>query len=243
MAESCTQHSLSLLIHISHYTAFFFVYKYPRFLSRILTNLVSKMAYHEGKGGVDMDPRKLYVYALDEATKIVRQVEAEQMDLPTPDTEWTVHDLLQHITYELAWTADIVAGKTVAEVGDKYEGELLNGNVLDAWEHYEAITRTAVESCDMHGIAHLSYSDKTISEYLLEAGNDQLIHAWDLGQAIGVSVDFDEQVAQTLYEQALARREELLESGLFKAPVEVEESAITQTKLLAMLGRSENWNG
>lgn len=165
-----------------------------------------------------MGPKELYVYALDEATKIVRQVEHEQMELPTPDTEWSVHDLLQHITYELAWTADIVAGKTVAEVGDKYEGELLNGDMLEAWEHYQELTRNAVMNCDIHAVAHLSYTDKTVGEYLLEAGNDQLVHAWDLGQAIGVPVAFDEQVSQTLYEQALARKEELMESGLLEIP-------------------------
>lgn len=189
-----------------------------------------------------MGPKELYIYALNEATKIVRQVEHEQMELPTPDTEWTVHDLLQHTTYELAWTADIVEGKTIAEVGDKYEGELLNGDLLEVWEHYQAITRDAVETCDVHGIAHLSYADKTVGEYLLEAGNDLLVHAWDLGQAIGVAVAFDEQVAQMLYEQALARKEDLLESGLFKPPVEIAETASTQTKLLAVLGRSEKWN-
>jgi len=190
-----------------------------------------------------MSPKELYIYALDEASKIVRQVEPEQMESPTPDTEWTVHDLLQHITYELAWTADIVASKTPAEVGDKYEGELLNGDLLEAWEHYQAITRAAVEACDIHGVAHLSYTDKTVGEYLLEAGNDQLVHAWDLGQAIGISVAFDEQVARVLYEQVLARKEEFMESGLFKAPVEVGDTATTQTKLLAILGRSEQWNG
>ena len=189
-----------------------------------------------------MGPKELYIYALGEASKIVRQVEPEQMEHPTPDTEWTVHDLVQHITYELAWTADIIAGKTIAEVGDKYEGELLNGDLLEAWEHYEALTRAAVESCDIKGVAHLSYGDKAVGEYLLEAGNDQLIHAWDLGEAIGVSVAFDEQVARTLYEQALARKEEFMESGLFKTPVEVADSATLQTKLLAILGRSENCN-
>lgn len=188
-----------------------------------------------------MDAKKLYLYALGEATKIVEQVEPEQMELPTPDTEWDVHDLLQHITYELAWTADIVAGKTIAEVGDKYEGELLYGNPLEAWANYEAITRAAVEAADLHGIAHLSYKDTTVGEYLLEAGNDQLVHAWDLGEALGVPVVFDEYIAETLYERALARKEELLESGLFKAPVEVGESANAQTRLLGILGRSKDW--
>jgi len=190
-----------------------------------------------------MDPKKLYLYALDEATKIVEQVEPEQMELPTPDTEWAVHDLLRHITYELAWTADIVVSKTVAEVGDKYDGEFLSGNPVDVWKDYEAITRAAVEACDVHGTAHLSYKDTTVGEYLIEAGNDQLIHAWDLGQAIGVPVQFDEHIAEELYHYALARKVELLSSGLFAEPVEVPESASMQIKLLGILGRSEDWRG
>jgi len=188
-----------------------------------------------------MTPKQLYLYALDEASKVVRQVGPEQMGLPTPDTEWSVHDLLQHITYELAWTADIVQGKTVAEVGDKYEGELLNGDLEDVWKDYEAATRAAVEDCDESSVAHLSYTDTTVGEYLLEAGNDQLIHAWDLGQAIGVPVKFDDKTAQTLYERALARKEEFAASGLFAAPVDVPDSSDMQTKLLALLGRSETW--
>jgi len=188
-----------------------------------------------------MNPKQLYTHALNEATKIVRQVEPEQMELPTPDTDWTVHDLLQHIVYELAWTADIVQGKTVAEVGDKYEGELLNSDQTEAWEEYAVAAQNAVEACSLDAAAHLSYGDKTVGEYLLEASNDQLIHAWDLGQAIGIAVQFDETVARTLYEQALSHTEEFTDSDLFAPPLPVPEGASTQTKLLAFLGRSEAW--
>lgn len=185
--------------------------------------------------------KQLYLYALGVATNVVKQVEPEQLELPTPDTEWTVLDLLQHITYELAWTADIVQGRTIAEVGDKYEGELLNGDAAEVWADYEAVVRAAVEACDEQATAHLSYTDKTVGDYLLEAGNDQLVHAWDLGQAIGVPVKFDRNIAQKLYEEALARQDEFAGSGLFAAPVNVPADAATQTKLLALLGRSENW--
>ena len=188
-----------------------------------------------------MGPKQLYLYTLGEATKVVEQVEPEQLELPTPDMEWSVHDLLQHVTYELAWTADIVQGRTIAEVGDKYEGELLNGDLVEVWKDYEAVARAAVGACDLNATAHLSYADKTVGAYLLEAGNDQLVHAWDLGQAIGIDVRFDETVAQRLYEAALARKEELLGSGLFGAPVDVPAGADTQTELLALLGRSDRW--
>lgn len=188
-----------------------------------------------------MNPKQLYLYAIDEATRVVEVVQADMFELPTPDTEWSVYDLLQHMVYELAWTADVVAGKTIAEVGDKYEGNLLDGTPLQAWRHYGALTREAVELCDERATAHLSYTNKPVGDYLLEAGNDELVHAWDLGQAISVPVVFDEQVAQILYKQALNRQAELVKSGLFAPPLPVGDDANTQTKLLALLGRSETW--
>lgn len=188
-----------------------------------------------------MEPKTLYQYALDEATRVVEHVEAEDMQLPTPDTEWSVHDLLQHVVYELAWTADIVAGRTIADVADRYEGGLLANDPVQSWRHYAVLARVAVEDCDVNATAHLSYGDKPVGDYLYEAANDQLVHAWDLGQALGVPVVFDEAVAQFLYEQALSRSDELTASGLFAAPVTVSESANTQTKLLGVLGRSEPW--
>jgi len=188
-----------------------------------------------------MTVKELYLYALGEATKVVQEVDPEQMEFPTPDTEWSVYDLLQHITYELAWAADIVTGKTIAEVGDKYEGVLFNSDLLGVWEHYEPITRAAVEACDESGTAHLSYTDKTVGEYLLEAANDQLVHAWDLSEAIGVDVDFDEKITQWLYEHALARKDEFTGSGLFAPSVTVPDTSGSLIKLLALLGRSKNW--
>jgi uncharacterized protein (TIGR03086 family) len=186
-----------------------------------------------------MQPKELYLYAIDEATRVVQHVTPVDLQLPTPDTEWNVHDLLQHIVYELAWTSDIVQGRTVTEVGDRYERDLLDGDPVQAWRRYASITRNAVKNCDIHAIAHLSYTDKSVGAYLYEAGNDQLIHAWDLGQAVSVPVVFDENAARMLYEQVRPRGNELVESGLFAAPVVVPETASIQTKLLAIQGRSD----
>jgi hypothetical protein len=62
-----------------------------------------------------------------------------------------------------------------------------------------------------------------------------------LGQAVGVTVIFDEAVARMLYDHMSSRRKELRESGLFGPEVQVPQTANTQTKLLALLGRREDW--
>lgn len=188
-----------------------------------------------------MTAKELYVYAIDQATAVVVQVEPEQLGLPTPDTEWTVRDLLQHMLYELAWTADLVAGKTIAEVGDRYETDLVGTDPIGNWRRYALRVQEAVETCDEAGVAHLSYGAVPIRDYLWEAGNDQLVHAWDLGQAIGVSVVFDETVAEVLYNRAVTLQDQIAASELFAPPVSVPATANVQTKLLAAFGRSEDW--
>jgi len=188
-----------------------------------------------------MTAKELYLYAIDQATAVVVQLEPEQLSLPTPDSEWSALDLLQHMLYELAWTADIVAAMPYAEVGDRYDGDLLGDDAIASWRLYAARAQAAVEAADEATVVHLSYGDRTAREYLWEAGNDQLIHAWDLGQSIGVSVVFDAAAAQVLYQWAAPRSSEFERSGLFAPPVTVTASANLQTKLLALEGRSEDW--
>lgn len=69
-----------------------------------------------------MDAKQLYKNALAQATEIIEHVTPGDYDRPTPNTEWDVHDLVNHTLNELCWTADIVEGRTVAEVGEKYDG-------------------------------------------------------------------------------------------------------------------------
>ncbi len=188
-----------------------------------------------------MTAKELFTYTLDQATAVVVQVEPDKLSLATPDTDWDVHALLAHMLYELAWVADIVAGKTIAEVGDSYEGDLLADDIAGNWRRYAKIATAAVEACDEKATAHLSYADVPVEDYLWEVANDLLIHGWDLGQGIGVSVIFDETVAGQLYEKAAAHQAELTASGMYAPPIPVSAGANIQTKLLAVLGRSEDW--
>jgi len=188
-----------------------------------------------------MTAKELFAYALDQATAVVVQVESGQMRLPTPDTEWDVEALLRHMMYELAWVPDMVGGKTVAEVGTVYDGDLLGDDWIGSWRERQILAEKAVDGAGLTDPVHVSYGDITVEDYLWEVGNDLLIHGWDLGQGIGVSVVFDEAAAQVLYDRAVARQDELAGSGLFAPPVPVPATANVQTKLLAALGRSENW--
>ena len=57
--------------------------------------------------------------------KVVDGVAARQMDLPTPCDGWSVRELLNHIVGGNFWAAELAAGKTIDEVGDRLDGDML----------------------------------------------------------------------------------------------------------------------
>lgn len=184
-----------------------------------------------------MDVKELYEQAVRLATDVVNKVEDTDYDQPTPDTEWTVRDLLNHMLYELAWAADILHGKTVAEVGDAYDGNLIGDDLQAEWQRYAEAALSALDDIELTDTIHLSFGDFSAEYYLWQNGNDLAIHAWDLGEGIGEEVVFAQPLAEALYNYALERADELAASDLFGDPIEVPDSADTQTKLLGLYGR------
>ncbi len=188
-----------------------------------------------------MKPKRDFLYALDQVRTVIVRLHPADMDLPTPNTEWNVRELLQHVLYKLLWAPDIILGQTIEQVGRRYEGDNLGSNPIAAWRSAAVQASEAIRRCDPNAIAHVSYGDILVREYLEEATLDRLVHAWDLGQAVGIPVRFDEAIVTDMYRRTLARGSELYDSGLFAAPVDVSATATTQTKLLALLGRSQKW--
>lgn len=188
-----------------------------------------------------MKPKKDFLIVLDQVKEIVYKLRPEHMDLPTPDSVWTVRALVHHMLYELCWVPDIIMGETIEHVGDRYDGNLLGNDVLSAWRSAAIAAREAVHRCDPDKIAHLSYGDVSTGHYLRESATDQLVHAWDLAQALNVALVFNEVMAREMFERMNKRRTELLASGLFARPVHVPAQSDYQTKLLALLGRSTTW--
>src|SRR5437773_10949078 len=75
----------------------------------------------------------------------VQAVRDDQWHLPTPDSEWDVRALSRHLVHELLWVPELFAGKTVAEVGDRFEGDVLGRDPRAAYTEAAAEAMDAVE--------------------------------------------------------------------------------------------------
>jgi len=187
-----------------------------------------------------MDAKSLFNEAVKEASGCVLRVEPEQLGNATPCTDWDLRELVNHMMNELSWIPDLLAGKTIAEVGSKYDGDLVGDDASGSWRRTLMRAMDAVAEADSQTTVHLSYGDFPAEHYIRESGADMLIHGWDVGQAINCSVIFDKQLAQAVFDFVKPRAEEFRASGLFGEQIPTQDSDSVQVKLLAFYGRKES---
>ncbi len=190
-----------------------------------------------------MDLIELYGRAVAEFTGRVRQVAPDQWHLSTPCAGWDVRTLVNHLVYEERWSAPLFAGATIAEVGDRFDGDLLGtdpvGAVTDAAKQAEA---AVAEPGVLARTVQLSFGDTPAEEYLRQLLADHLIHSWDLAVAIGADPRLDPETVRDCAEW-FAEREDIYRLGGAIGPrVEVPADSGAQDRLLGAFGRDPAWS-
>lgn len=168
----------------------------------------------------------------------VHAVGAGQWHDPTPCTDWDVRVLVNHVTVEQLWVPPLVQGVTVAEIGDRFDGDQLGADAVAVWDAAVNVASRAFGAAGaLDGTVSLSAGEKATSEYCWEMTTDALIHSWDLARGIGAEETLDPELVELVYERTLPVAEHLQETGMFAPPVPVPDDAPVQTKLLAIFGR------
>lgn len=182
--------------------------------------------------------RRLYEDSADRFTELVSQIEQRDWGAPTPCSEWTVRDLVQHLTNEALWVPPLLAGATIDEIGNQFGGDVLGKEPQRAWVTAIKAARAAADAPDddiARRTVHLSYGDVPAADYVYQLGTDLLIHSWDLARGLGADDELDPGDVHLVYERTSGS--DLSGSGLFGPPVHVADDADEQTKLLAVFGR------
>lgn len=176
--------------------------------------------------------------AVDQFGTFVEQVKDDQWSSSTPCTEWDVRALVNHLVNEDVWMPPLLEGKTIEEVGDKFDGDLLGDDPKQSWKQ---ASEEAIAAAGQDGVlertVHLSFGDFPGEGYLGQVLTDHVIHAWDLARGIGANDQLDADTVQFAYDFLAPQAEAWRSAGAFGEKVEVDDSADTQTKLLAIAGR------
>jgi uncharacterized protein (TIGR03086 family) len=169
---------------------------------------------------------------------VVGRIAPEQLDAATPCDDYDVRGLLNHLVSGNWWVAPLVEGKTIAEVGDAYDGDVIGDGYIAA---YAKSGLSAVEAFELPGAMQkpvaVSYGPVPAEVYAGHRFIDVLIHGWDLAKATGQDSGLAAELVDACFEVITPQIDLLKGSGMFGSEVKVPDDADPQTKLLAMLGR------
>lgn len=183
------------------------------------------------------DLAALFTRAIERFVDRVSQVDDAQWSLPTPCSEWDVRTLVNHIAYEQLWAPHLVAGETIEQVGDRYDGDVLGAEPLATLRTAASGSTAAFAAADLDAVVHLSFADLPCREYLLQMLTDAEVHGWDLATALGQDRTLDAEVVDVLLPSVIEQQDLIRGSGMFGAEVPVAADADPAARLLALLGR------
>jgi uncharacterized protein (TIGR03086 family) len=176
--------------------------------------------------------------------RVVDQIKSDQWERVVPDEMTprqpgsTLREVVSYHAYDDSWVPDVLDGKTVEEVGGKYDGDLLGDHPK---LNFASIVERAVIAVrdfrDLERIVHLSYGDFTARDYLRHITCFRGLLVYDISRFIGADTSMPEDLVRGLWEQLEPAAESLRQLGVFAAAVEVSLDAPLQDRLLGLTGR------
>jgi uncharacterized protein (TIGR03086 family) len=195
---------------------------------------------------VSHDPIRPLAAALDGTGRLVTAVRADQWQLPTPCTDWTVRRLLDHLVGGNRLATRVLRGEPLPpldQLGRRGAEDQLGGDPPAA---YRATAAELLEALRGPGVLERTHT--------LPAGTlpgpavvhlrtvETLVHGWDLARATGREIPFPDELAAgelALSRDLLTRLPEGRQPFGPSQPVADDAPAID--RLAALLGRAPRW--
>jgi len=151
----------------------------------------------------------------------------------------TLREVINQHAYDDAWVPDMLAGRTMPEVGaDAHRGDLLGVDPKGAFAALvERACAAAAELDDLDRVVHCSFGDFPAREYLWQVNGFRGIRAHDIAAVIGVGTELPPELVRGLWDEIEPHAEEWRSIGVFGPRVEVADGATLQDRLLGLTGR------
>lgn len=184
------------------------------------------------------DIAELHRRAVDGMTARIHDIKDNRWSSPTPCSDWDLRELVNHVTYECLWTVPLMEGKTVDEVGDVFEGDVLGADPKASWD---SASKGAVDAISAPGAVsrtvHLSFGDFSGEEYARQMFADMLIHSWDVAKATGGDDRLDPELVSACAAWFADLEEAYRDAGVIGPRIHTSKDDDEQTRLLAAFGR------
>lgn len=156
---------------------------------------------------------------------------------PTPDIDWDVHQLVEHVIDEQRSAPLLLVGRSAGEVRSRLQP--LANDLTVEWERASSAALAAWDDADLQRAVQLSYDTVSAEEFLREQVADIVVHTWDLARALGCDERLDDDLVAAAWSVFEPQKDTLEASGLFASPVPVSDDAPLQSRLLALTGRDD----
>jgi len=192
---------------------------------------------------------EVFIKAEHALANVVNQISDDQwaMVMPpefamrAPDRKVTLREIINYHAYDDAWVPDMLAGRTMDEVGsDAFKGDLLGDNPKGNFAKIVAqacAAAIALTDAELDRTVHCSFGDFPAREYLWQITLFRSMRAHDIAKVIGADTTLPDDVVQGVWDQISPHAEEWRKIGVFGPKVEVSEDASLQDKLLGLTGR------
>jgi uncharacterized protein (TIGR03086 family) len=187
---------------------------------------------------MDVDLPEVHAQALDATHRLVAGIGEAQWGEVSVCEDWTVRELVNHIVTGNYWAEELVSGKTIAEVGDRLDGDVLGDDPVAVYDDSAARAAAAFRAPGaMDAPCAVSYGPVPGSVYCGHRFIDVLVHGWDVAKSTGQDTTLPPDLVDACWAVVEPQLDMLVGSGAFGTAVDVPDDAGAQTKLLAVLGR------
>ena len=168
--------------------------------------------------------------------EVLGHVRPEQMSLPTPDDEWDVRDLINHVVLGNVWAAENVkTGNAPRPSGDI----IGDREAIEAYRtSAEAMMAAFEEPGALGRMVTMRFGEMPAAGLAGFRFVDLVVHAWDLAKATGQETDFAPDLCEAALAMSKQRMTVMDRTNMpFKDEVAVPADAPAADRLAGFLGR------
>lgn len=190
-----------------------------------------------------MSEQDVFILSERALADVIDQIRGDQWDEYQPawfqtggQGDATLRQIVNYHAYDSAWVPDVLAGSTMAEVGDRYES-LKTGPGVNYRRSSDRAIAAASALDDPDKIVHLSYGDWPAREYLKHVTSFRGFRAFDIAKWIGAETRLPDGLVQGMWDEFVPEIEQWRALGVFGPAVPVSDDAPLQDRLLGLAGR------
>ena len=160
-------------------------------------------------------------------------------DMPGADQPIPLRTAVDHYAYDNSWVPDMLAGRTMDEVGrDRFDGDLLGDDPTGQLVRIGAAAAAAARQVDdRDGLAHFSYGDAPIWNYFWQLNIARTLSAHDTAAVIGASCPLSEELSRRMWEGTEPMAQVWRAYGVYREALPVPGDAARRDRFLALSGR------